>query len=143
MNLCERINFDLAKLLDNRIYADIYDDKYAAEDVEVTWDNYLGVGKYKEGDFIDDGDDVHGKYYYAPTYAEVIDWLFNRKIVIEFKPCFTFALKDNIAYYYDVFRVSKENGGMELLFKSDYEMSSFELAMKDIVEKLINEKYID
>ena len=143
MNLCEIVDFYLAEILNNRVYSDIYDAKYAAEDVEVTWDNYLGVRKYKSGEFIDDGDDVHGKYYYAPTYAEVIDWLFNRKIVIEFKPCFTFALKDNIAYYYDVFRVSKENGGMESLFTSDYEMSSFELAMKDIVEKLINEKYID
>ena len=31
MNLCQRINFDLAKILNNRVYADIYDDKYAAE----------------------------------------------------------------------------------------------------------------
>lgn len=143
MNLCNTINFELAKILNNRVFSDFTDDKYAATDVEVTWDNYLGVGKYIEGDLIDDGDNIHGKYYYAPTYAEVIDWLFNRKIVIEFKPCFTFALKDNIAYYYDVFRVSKENGGMESLFKSDYEMSSFELAMHDIVEKLIEDKYID
>ena len=143
MNLCSRIDFDLAEILNNRVYPDCHNDKYAAEDVEVTWDNYLGVKKYKRGEYIDDRDYMHGKYYYAPTYAEVIDWLFNRKIVIEFNPCFTFALKDNIAYYYSVFRVSKENGGMELLFKSDYDMSSFELAMHDIVEKLINEKYID
>ena len=45
MNLCERIDFNLAKLLNNRIYADIYDDKYAAEEVTVTWDNYLGTKK--------------------------------------------------------------------------------------------------
>lgn len=143
MNLCSRIDFDLAEVLNNRVYADCHDDKYAAEDVEVTWDNYLGVKKYKRGEYIEDGDYMHGKSFFAPTYAEVIDWLFNRGIVIEFLPCFTFALKDNIAYYYNVFRVSKENGGMQKLFKSSYEMSSFELAMRDIVKKLINEKYID
>ena len=78
MNLCQRINFDLAKILNNRVYADIYDDKYAAEDVETTFDNYLGVRKYKEGEYIGEGEYIHGKYYYAPTYAEVIDWLFNK-----------------------------------------------------------------
>ena len=143
MNLCNKIDFETAKLLNNRVYADCYDDKYAAQLLTCTFENYLGSVEYKEGDYIEEGEYVHGKFYYAPTYAEVIDWLFNRKIVIEFKPCFTFALKDNIAYYYDVFRVSKENGGMELLFKSDYDMSSFELAMHDIVEKLIEDKYID
>ncbi len=73
MNLCSRIDFDLAKILNNRVYADCHDDKYAAEDVKVTWDNYLGVKKYKRGEYIEDGDYMHGKYYYAPTYAEVID----------------------------------------------------------------------
>lgn len=141
MNLCERIDFNLAKLLNNRIYADIYDDKYAAEEVTVTWDNYLGTKKYKEGEYIEDGEYVHGKYYYAPTYAEVIDWLFDKGIVIEFNPAFTFALNEHIAYYYSVYL--KKEDGLFMLFTTKLEMSSFKLAMKDIIEKLINDKYIN
>ena len=140
MNLCERIDFNLAKLLNNRIYADIYDDKYAAEDVTVTFDNYLGTEHYKEGEYIEDGDCVHGKYYYAPTYAEVIDWLFDKGIVIEFNPAFTFALNEHIAYYYSVYL--KKEDGLFILFTTKLEMSSFKLAMKDIIEKLEEKKLI-
>ena len=140
MNLCEKIDFNLAKLLNNRIYADIYDDKYAAEEVTVTWDNYLGTKKYKEGEYIEDGEYVHGKYYYAPTYAEVIDWLFNKGIVIEFNPAFTFALNEHIAYYYSVYL--KKEDGLFMLFTTKLEMSSFKLAMKDIIEKLEEKKII-
>lgn len=140
MNLCERIDFNLAKLLNNRIYADIYDDKYAAEDVTVTFDNYLGTEHYKEGEFIEDGEYVHGRYYYAPTYAEVIDWLFDKGIVIEFNPAFTFALNEHIAYYYSVYL--KKEDGLFILFTTKLEMSSFKLAMKDIIEKLEEKKLI-
>lgn len=140
MNLCERIDFNLAKLLNNRIYADIYDDKYAAEDVTVTFDNYLGTEHYKEGEFIEDGEYVHGRYYYAPTYAEVIDWLFDKGIVIEFNPAFTFALNEHIAYYYSVYL--KKEDGLFILFTTKLEMSSFKLAMKDIIENLEEKKLI-
>ena len=143
MNLCEIVDFYLAEILNNRVYSDIYDAKYAAEDVEVTWDNCLGVRKYKSGEFIDDGDDVHGKYYYAPTYAEVIDWLYSKGIVIEFIPAYTFSLLDRIAYFYIVYKKDDENSKMSIIFQDLEWMSSFELAMKNIVEKLINEKYID
>ena len=143
MNLCERIDFDLAKLLNNRIYSDFYDDKYAAEELEVTWDNYLGSKKYQEGEFIDDyPDNIHGKYYQAPTYAEVIDWLFNKGIVIEFMPAYTFSLLDRIAYFYIVYKKDDENSKMSIIFQDIEWMSSFELAMKNIVEKLIKDKYI-
>jgi len=142
MNLCSKISYKSAKLLNNRIYADMHDDKYAAEEVEITWDNYLGSKKYQEGEFIDDYyDNIHGKYYYAPTYAEVIDWLFNRRIVIEFKPSYTFALVDRVAYYFTVYL--KDDGGFKKIFDQNMEMSSFNLAMETIIEFLINEKYID
>lgn len=142
MNLCDRIDFDLAKLLNNRVYADFYDDKYAAEDVECTFDNYLGVVKYKEGDFIEEGDYVHGKYYYAPTYAEVIDWLFNRGIIIEFMPAYTFALKDRIGYAFKVYKIGVDDKLLSVIFEQIDIMSSFQLAMKDIVKKLIDEKWV-
>ena len=143
MNLCSRIDFDLAEVLNNRVYADCYDDNYAAEDVEVTWDNYLGVQKYKRGEYIEDGDYIHGQSFFAPTYAEVIDWLFNRGITIEFIPGFTFALNEHVAYYYKVYKIKDELGKLDCLFEENMMMSSFELAMRDIVKKLINEKYID
>lgn len=141
MNLCEIVDFYLAEILNNRVCSDIYDGKYAAKDVEVTFDNYLGVRKYKSGEFIDDGDNVYGKFYQAPTYAEVLDWLYDKGIIIEFEPCFVFALKEHIAYYFNVYM--KDDNGLTLIFSQKNEMSSFELAMKDIVKKLIDEKYID
>lgn len=141
MNLCDIVDFYLAEILNNRVHSDIYDGKYAAEDVEVTWDNYLGVRKYKSGEFIDDGDDVHGKFYQAPTYAEVLDWLYDKGIIIEFEPCFVFALREHIAYYFNVYM--KDENGLTLLFSQKNEMSSFELSIKDIIKKLIEEKYID
>mgnify|MGYP007101857440 CR=1 FL=1 len=143
MNLCDTIDYKLAKILNNRVFADTYGSKYAAEYVEVTYDNYLGVGKYKEGDFIEDGDYVHGKYYYAPTYAEVIDWLVNNEIYIEFMPAFTYSLNEHIAYYFFVYKKNEDEGKLNVIFEQLKEMSSFGLAMKDIVEKLINDKYID
>ena len=143
MNLCDTIDFKLAKLLNNRVYADFTDNKYAAGDVEVTWDNYLGSGKYKEGDLINDGDTVHGKYYFAPSYAEVIDWLFEKGIVIELNPCFTFALNSNVAYFYKVYKINVDNASLELLFDDQEWFSSLELAMYNIVKKIIEDKYID
>lgn len=143
MNLCDTIEFELAKILDNKIFSDFTDNKYAAENVEVTWDNYLGVGKYKEGDLIDDGDNIHGKYYYAPTYAEVIDWLFNRGIIIEFSPVYTFSLQDRIAYFYKVYKKNDEESTLNLIYKDFMWFSSFKLAMKDIIKKLIEDKYIN
>lgn len=139
-----RIDFDFAKLLDNRVFADVYNDRYAAEEVTCTYDNYLGTEKYKAGELIDDGDYIHGKFYYAPTYGEVIDWLFDsRGIIIKFDPAFTMATKEKIAFYYTVYKLDKHECKLKELFGDKLYMSSFGLAMKDIVEKLIKEKYID
>ena len=144
MYLNQKIDFELAKILNNRIFADIYNDKYAAEDIKVTYDNYLCIRNYKEGEFIEDGDyDIYGKYYYAPTYAEIIDWLFNKGIVIEFIPCYTFALSDRIGYCFKVYKIGVDDKLLGVIFEQLNEFSSFQLAMKDIVTKLINEKYIN
>lgn len=141
MHLTDRIDFDLAKILKNRIYAELHEDRYAAEEVEVTWDNYLGVIKYAEGEYIEGWpDNIHGRTYFAPTYAEVLDWLFDKGIVIHFDPGYTFALNERVAYYYKVWNI--QEGYMNLLFEETMEMSSFGLAMKEIIAKLIEMKLI-
>lgn len=136
------ITFELTKILNNRVFTDIYNGKYAAEDVVCTYDNYLGETHYKVGELIEDGDNIHGKFYYAPTYAEVIDWLIDKDIIIKFEPAFTYALKDRVAYYYTVYKLYKD-GSLTKIFGDDEYMSSFPLAIKTIVEKLLAEKYID
>ena len=138
----DKITFELAKILNNRIFADVYNDKYAAEDVVCTYDNYLGEEHYKAGELIESGDYVHGKFYYAPTYGEVIDWLIDKDIIIKFEPAFTYALKDRVAYYYTVYKLYKD-GSLTKIFGDNEYMSSFPLAIKAIVEKLLAEKYID
>lgn len=143
MNLCKTIDFKLAKLLNNRVYADFTDYKYAAGDVEVTFDGYLGVTKYNEGELIEYDDNIHGRYYFAPSYAEVIDWLFEKGIVIELNPCFTFALNSNVAYFYKVYKINVDNASLDLLFDDQEWFSSFELAMYNIVKKIMEGKYID
>ena len=98
INLTELIEYDLAKLLNNKIWSD-KKYAYAAEDLEVTWGtwiDYLTTKKYKEGELItvECGDDVHGKVYYALTYAELIKFLDKcYGIVIDFQPAFTFSTK--------------------------------------------------
>ncbi len=128
------INFNIAELLNNRLYGDYC---YAAEDCEVTWDNSLGLKKYSKGEFIDDGDFIHGKTYFAPTYAEVIDWLFENGFVIELMPAYTFALNDRVAYYWVLYKKNDEQGKLKLIFSKLDEMSSFGLAMEDIVKKVL------
>lgn len=145
LHLSKTINFELAKLLDNRIYADMCDDRYAAEDVIVTWDNYLGSKKYKEGEYIADGDyTIHGKNYFAPTYAEVIDWLFDKGFIIEFTPCVSHTLEGNIAYYYQVWKITDDKGAVKVILRTEdiTLIKSFQLTMKEIVTKLIDMKMI-
>lgn len=144
LHLSETIDFVLAKLLNNRIYADMRDDRYAAEDVTVTWDNYSGSKKYKEGEYIDSGDYIHGKNYFAPTYAEVIDWLFDKGIIIEFTPCVSQALEGNIAYYYQVWKMTDDKEAAKVILKTEdiTTICSFKNAMKEIVTKLIEMKVI-
>lgn len=141
INLTELVDYDLAKLLDNKIWSD---EKYAAEDLEVTWDNYLTVGKYKEGELITDGDNVHGKVYFAPTYAEIISYLDEHYgIVIDFQPVFTFSTNDHIAYFYKVYRKNDNEGRLDLLLEDKEWMSSFKLAMKTIISELLERNFIN
>ena len=144
INLTELIEYDLAKLLNNKIWSD-KKYAYAAEDLEVTWGDFLTTKKYKEGELItvEYGDDVHGKVYYALTYAELIKLLDKcYGIVIDFQPAFTFSTKDHIAYFYKVYRKNDKERRLDLLFEEKEWMSSFEFAMEAIVSELLKRKFI-
>lgn len=58
---------------------------YAVTDIEISYDNYLGVGKVAKGDtfFVISGENYHGQYIPAYTYADVFDWLVERGQSIE------------------------------------------------------------
>ena len=144
IKLTELIEYDLAKLLNNKIWSD-KKYAYAAEDVEVTWGDFLTTKKYKEGELItvEYGDDVRGKVYYALTYAELIKLLDKcYGIVIDFQPAFTFSTKDHIAYFYEVYRKNDKESRLDLLFEEKEWLSSFEFAMEAIVSELLKRNFI-
>ena len=144
INLTELIEYDLAKLLNNKIWSD-KKYAYAAEDVEVTWGDFLTTKKYKEGELItvEYGDDVRGKVYYALTYAELIKFLDEYYgIVIYFQPAFAFSIKSHIAYFYEVYRKNEKERRLDLLFEEKEWKSSFKFAMKAIVSELLKRKFI-
>ena len=145
INLTELIEYDLAKLLNNKIWSD-KKYAYAAEDLEVTWGDFLTTKKYKEGELItvEHGDDVRGKVYYALTYAELIKLLDKcYGIVIDFQPAFTFSTKDHIAYFYKVYRKNDKERRLDLLFEEKEWMSSFEFSMEAIVSELLKRNFIN
>ena len=145
IKLTELIEYDLAKLLNNKIWSD-KKYAYAAEDLEVTWGDFLTTKKYKEGELItvEYGDDVHGKVYYALTYAELIKLLDKcYGIVIDFQPSFTFSTKDHIAYFYKVYRKNDKERRLDLLFEEKEWMSSFEFSMEAIVSELLKRNFIN
>ena len=144
INLTELIEYDLAKLLNNKIWSD-KKYAYAAEDVEVSWGDFLTTKKYKEGELItiEYGDDVHGKVYYTLTYAELIKFLDKcYGIVIDFQPAFTFSTKGHIAYFYKVYRKNDKERRLDLLFEEKEWLSSFEFAMEAIVSELLKRNFI-
>ena len=144
INLTKLIEYDLAKPLNNKIWSD-KKYAYAAEDLEVTWGDFLTTKKYKEGELItvEYGDDVHGKVYYALTYAELIKFLDKcYSIVIDFQPTFTFSTKDHIAYFYKVYRKNDKERRLDLLFEEKEWLSSFEFAMEAIVSELLKRNFV-
>jgi hypothetical protein len=82
----EVVPYEIAEKLKDTNFKSTYDGDYfyADEDVEVTYDNYLGVNNLKKGEtfFSVSGENYHGKYIPAPTYAEVIDWLMDNDVLI-------------------------------------------------------------
>lgn len=136
--LSDFINFETAEILNNAVFGDD-EEVYAAEDVETTNDNFLGVERHKKGErFSSTCENVHGKVYFAPTFAEVLDYLANmHKVYVEFTPWFTFALKDKIAYTYKVFKINEETAKLEKIFESDEWIASMGLCIQEIVKRIV------
>lgn len=131
------VSYKIAKTLNNTYY---FEGKYAAGDVVVTWDNYLGTKKYREGDIIDDGDNIHGDWYFAPTYSELIDYLFDvHKVVVELNPAFTYSLNNHIAYYIKAYKINEEEAKLDCIFENEMEMYSFRLAFETIIDKIFED----
>lgn len=136
MQLTEIVSFKIAELLNNKITPDEPYLKYAAEDnVEVHWSDYLGSKKYKKGELIDDGDYVYGKYFYAPTYAEVLDYLFS-----EYNTFIEFRLMDSDdKYSYTIIEINKEKQQIIYKYTPQNICQSFETVMETIIKKIIYE----
>ena len=138
------ITYKLAKLLDNHLFSELSDYKYSAQNnLIVTWDNYLGTKTFNEGELIEDGDYIHGKYYYAPLYCEVLDWLENNyNIVIELSPVYTFSTINKLAYFYKVYLKDDETSSLKLLFEDNKWFSSFTFLFETVIKELIDKEYI-
>lgn len=137
VELTEIVSEDVAEILNNRIYSDA---KYAAEDLVCTMDNFIGAHKYKRGELIDYlEDNIHGEYYCAPTYAEVIDYLWSKyKIVIELRPVFTMATKTHVAFFYKAYKVNEENSSLDLYLDGGNSwFASINYILEEILEKVL------
>ena len=78
----------------------------------------------------------------APKYAEVLEWLMEKKIAIEFHPWFTMALDNNIGYVYSIYMVDEENASLRIISNGS-DFASLPLCLEDAVTRaieLINEK---
>jgi hypothetical protein len=132
------VSFNTAKLLNNRVYGD---EKYALEDLKVTWDNFLSTGNYKEGELITDGDNIHGKYVMAPTIADVIDWLFEEcKIVFRFEPVYTFSTNEHIAYYFKAYKVNHDESKLDVVYQDDLYMYTIDCAVETVLKEIVFEE---
>lgn len=133
------VNFNTAKLLNNAVVSE-EDYVYAAEDLQTSNDNVIGYHSYSEGElFCQAGEYVHGKVYYAPTYAELLDHMAEKfGVYVEFTPWHTYALKNNVAYTYKVFVRNDETAKMDLVLESDEWLASLGLCIQEIINKLYN-----
>ena len=152
MKLFDFVFYDFAKLLDGKIKSSSpYGARYAGETLAFhKYDAHTHKSitvVYLEGEVLDVRDAYTAqaeakKTYLAPTYAEVIDWLYGQYIVFEFSPAFTYALKNNVAYNVSAFKVNKDEGRLDVVFENKMEMYSFELAIYEITKKLLEQGII-
>lgn len=88
-------------------------------------------------------DIVYGETVYAPTYAEVIDWLHDKGFVVELDPVFIFSTKDHLAYFFNLYEIDNDvEGRLDLIYNDPNWMGSLEHCIKDIVKWLIQNELI-
>lgn len=140
MNYSKIVDFDLAVLLDDRVEPEDYSRYAITECTNVYGDT---VEHFMTGDLITGGIGyIYGKDVYAPTYAEVIDWLHDNGFIIELNPAFTFSTIDHIAYYFNLYEINNDKVRLDLIYNDPNWMGSFEDCIKDIVKWLIQNKLI-
>lgn len=110
---------------------------YALTDLEITYDNFLGSEKIAKGDtfYMVSGENYHGKYIPAYTYAEVIDWLMEKGIFIQMEPWYTYALKERMGFVYEINMVNEEKAQIDSEVWNDF--ASFGLCIEEAVKKAI------
>ena len=141
MKLSDIIDFELATILDNRVVPNLTEIRYAVTECIAIFGD--GHERYNPGSIIPEYvENIYGECVYAPTYAEVIDWLFENGFVIEFMPSYTFALKEHAACYFKVWEIDDEGAKLNLIYSDEMEMGSLESNVKDIVRFVIGNDLI-
>lgn len=77
------------------------------------------LGSYDSKPYFDTDDEDSPNWedcdrYQIPTYGEVIDWFSSKGIHITFDAFFTFALADNVAYYWKISQVKRTSNDIWL-----------------------------
>lgn len=136
MKLSDKVEFELAKILDDRVEPKLTGTRYAVTECAATCGD--GTELYRPKDIIPEYIEcIYGDSILCPTYAEVIDWLLENGFVIEFIPSHTFALKEHVAYYFKVWEIDDETAKSNLIYSDEKEMGSLQSNVKDIVKFLI------
>lgn len=72
----------------------------------------------------------------APTFAEALDWLLERRICIQTIPVYTFGLATRIAFSYVIYIEDQEKPKLSEAFKSD-EYGSLPIMMNEAIPKAL------
>ena len=75
------------------------------------------------------------KIYSAPTYADVIDWFFEKGIFIQMEPWHTFALQERMGFVYEINTVNEEKAKIDSEVWNDF--ASFGLCINAAIERAI------
>ena len=71
----------------------------------------------------------------APTYAEVIDWFFEKGIFIQMEPWHTFALQERMGFVYEINMVNEEKAQIDSEVWNEF--ASFGLCLNSAIERAI------
>lgn len=77
--------------------------------------------------------------YKIPTYAEVLDWFISKGIIITLNPFFTFSLKGNIGYNWEISYITddckmKTITELDMMKSNEGYGGSFQRTMEDVIE---------